>query len=463
MEDKSFNWFLSECCNRKLRLNILETGICRGSLLLDWFYTDQFGQISRKPKKDATRTKHLLSYFLNQRHPVLEEYNPDKVICYLYHKTGVKVVTSKDSIELAENQLHGLQVRSIHMALTNSLNYYKAFRLHAWSEGGELCHKLTYGRIAKDMNEEVTDVAIYEKVLSVVIYLSDILAKSQLKNISKIKIDLVTDATNVIHIVKVLELGLDDTFMRSEAIIRNLARRPSFKQYEESSEEDISGTEFEGLQSGMRIIQDYKKKSTDYKMPIKKNIAPNSPVFLEMIAKTIDRERKVQEHFEKIKNKKLLLENKIEHNNRKIFQLRSLKQPRENIPKKHAISSVNDLLYYVEKTRPRIWLCDLVEDKVEVPLDVQTCKHQYNKSSEIKVQENKEKTGRNSEKQLFRMLSRLGNTHGSRGFHSSHSINTPTSQPVLAKSKPASPKNRGKGQRPNTKSVRILPVYANLH
>lgn len=461
MEDKSFNWFLSECCSRKLRLNILETGICRGSLLLDWFHTDQFGQISRKVKKDSTRTKHLLSYFLNQRHPVLEEYNPDKVICYLYHKTGIKVVSSKESIELIENQLHGLQVTSLHMTLSNSLNYYKAYRLQAWSEGGELCHKLTYGRIAKDMNEEVTDAVIYEKVLSVIIYLSDILAKSQLKNISKIKIDLVTDAANSIYIVKVLELGLDDTFMKSEAIIRNLVRRPSFKQYEESSEEDISGGEFEGLQSGMKVIQEYKKKNTDYKMPLKKNKAPNSKVFLEMIAKTFDRDRKVQEYHEKIKNKKLLLENCSEHNNRKIFQLKSLKYPRENIPKKHAISSVNELLYYVEKTRPRIWLCDVEEKGCDVP-DVQTCKHQYNKSSESNAKE-KVKTPKGYDGQLFGILSKMGQTQRSKGFYSNGGLQTPINQPSTTKSKPCSPRNRIRQLRPSNKSLRILPLYANLH
>ena len=466
MEDKSFNWFLSECCTRKLRLNILETGICRGSLLLDWFQTDQYGVVVRKPKKDTTRTKHLLSYYLNQRHPVLEEYNPDKVICYLYHKTGVKVVTSKDSIELAENQLHGLQVRSIHMALASSLNFYKAFRLHAWSEGGELCHKLTHGRIAKEMTEEVTDGVMYEKVLSIFIYISDALAKNQFKNISTIKLDLVTDSAGAVYIVKVVELVLDDSFTKSEAIIRNLARRPSLRQYDESSEEEISNEDIEGIQNEMKFLQELRKKNTsDFKMPLKKRSAPNSVMFLEMVAKTIDRERKVQEFNEMIKNKKMMLENNHASNHKKVFQMRSMKHTRENIPKKHAIKTINELLYYVEKTRPRIWLKDVVEDTKahEVQVESMTTKSRYNKTSECKTRPKKSLPSHvmspkmSYDRSVQLIIEKLGHTHSSHGFNSTNT-QTPLNAQALAKSKQGSPRQRQRSHYSN-KSLKILPIF----
>ena len=131
MEDKSYWWLLSELCNSKASLKILETGICRGSKLLDWFYTNHIGIITKKPLKEKIKTKRILNYFLNQKLPILEEYDPGKVICYLYHRKGRRIITAKDTIELAENQLHGLQVRSIHMALPSSTNYKIVYRLHA--------------------------------------------------------------------------------------------------------------------------------------------------------------------------------------------------------------------------------------------------------------------------------------------------------------------------------------------
>ena len=96
MEDKSYNWFLLELWSKKIPLKILETGICRSNKLLDWFSTDSIGFLIRKPVKETTKTKTLLTHFLNQRVPILEEYNPEKVICYLYHNKGVKIVTAKD-------------------------------------------------------------------------------------------------------------------------------------------------------------------------------------------------------------------------------------------------------------------------------------------------------------------------------------------------------------------------------
>ena len=125
MEDKSYGWLLSELCTSKSVLRFLETGICRGSKLLNWFYSNANGVVSQKSLKENSRTKLILNWFLNQRLPMLGEYNPDKVICYLYHRKGRRIVSAKDAVELAENQIHGLQVRSIHMALHNPIDHHK--------------------------------------------------------------------------------------------------------------------------------------------------------------------------------------------------------------------------------------------------------------------------------------------------------------------------------------------------
>lgn len=65
----------------------------------------------------------MLIHFMNTRAPLLYEYSPDKVIVYLYHKRGQRVLTAKDIVDLSKNQLHGLQVRSIHVALLETFSH----------------------------------------------------------------------------------------------------------------------------------------------------------------------------------------------------------------------------------------------------------------------------------------------------------------------------------------------------
>ena len=116
METKSYNWLLYQFSQRKINLNILEVGISKRDKLIDWFRMDSNNNIVRNTITPPNNlTKYLLSYFLSKRSPILDEYNPDKYICYLYHKTGRKIITAKEASEMANNQLHGLQVESIHM------------------------------------------------------------------------------------------------------------------------------------------------------------------------------------------------------------------------------------------------------------------------------------------------------------------------------------------------------------
>lgn len=358
MEDKSYSWLLSEFCTSKSMLKILETGICRGSKLLNWFYTDSLGIVAQKPLKENSRTKLLLNYFLNQRLPILEEYNPDKVICYLYHRKGRKVVSAKDAVELAENQLHGLQVRSIHMALNSCGNYHRIYRMHAWSEHGDLQISFSYGKFSKDASEFVKDPVITEKANSLVQYISNILSRTYFKSLKTIKIDLIPDLSGQLHVLKVKELTLSDVVIGPTGSIRSFARSGSMKIIDSSSEE-VSLEEINNSNhSPVRVTydKDQKKKDSNSKIALNKPTPQNSDVFLEMIAKTFDRERKAQENLEMLKEKRTSLE---AFNIRKVFQRNSLRSTRENLPKKNKFNTISDLLYYLEKTRPRTWVKDL--------------------------------------------------------------------------------------------------------
>ncbi|OMJ77701.1 hypothetical protein SteCoe_22648 [Stentor coeruleus] len=350
--------------NNKIPLKILETGICRGSKLLNWFYSDPMGIICKKPIKGSPRTKHLLNYFLNQRVLILEQYNPDKIICYLYHRKGIKIVNAKEAIELAGNQLHGLQVRSIHLALPSSANYHNIYRISALNNNGELHNTLTYGKLSKDSNEEIKDPVICERAHSLIVYLSDLILKHYLKHIKSLRIDLIADINGQFHIIKIEELTLSDSSAGQDSFKRRNGRTVTLKTQEDSSEE--LSEEPDTVYGQIKIVheKDQRKRDANYKISLKKNTSENSDVFLEMIAKTFDRERKTQEALEIIKYKREEIESADKVNKRKAFQMNSLKSSKESLPKK-CFNSINDLLYYVEKTRPRVWLKDSQSNEIQ--------------------------------------------------------------------------------------------------
>ena len=306
--------------------------------------------------KENTRTKILLNFFLNHRVPILEEYNPEKVVCYLYHRKGVRTVTAKDAIELAENQLHGLQVRSIHLALSVSSNYYKIYRVTASNNKGELNYALTYGHIHKEFDEEIKDPVLCEQALSLLFYLSDFIYKNELKYIISIKIDLISDLSGQFHIIKIKDISLSKEFIKSDYIIRGIGRNTTLKMTDFTSDDDnnLETDVLNPLFYKNSYEKDQKKREGQLKIQLKKPTASNSNVFLEMIAKTIDRDRKNQEFLEIITDKRKDLEQAGEIDNKKLFKQRSLKKIREKFRKKPSFKSINDLMFYVEKTRPRI-------------------------------------------------------------------------------------------------------------
>ena len=359
MEDKSYGWLLSQLCTSKSVLRFLETGICRGSKLLNWFYSDPNGIVSQKSLKDNSRTKLILNWFLNQRLPMLGEYNPDKVICYLYHRKGRRIVSAKDTVELAENQLHGLQVRSIHMALHNPIDHHKVYRMHAWNENNEIQTILTYGKFITDKSEAVKDQVVTEKATSMTLYISDLISRNYMKFVKSIKIDFISDVTGQLHVLKVKELTFSEMVLRPISLNRGYARSGSMKIHEPSSDE-VSIDEMNNSnhpQIKAFYEKDQKRKDITTKVHARKSTQQNSNVFLEMIAKTFDRERKARETKEILENRRKSLENE-DTSKRKVFYKTSLKSLRDYLPKKNGFGSINDLLYYLERTRPRIWVKD---------------------------------------------------------------------------------------------------------
>ena len=348
MEEKPYKWLLQEICNNRIFMKILETGICRGTKLIAWYCNTSTDTIICKSSKSVSKTRYLINYFLNSRVPILEEYAPEKLICYLYHKTGKKIVTAKEAIELAENQLHGLQVTSIHMAIISSIETYS---LSAINVGGELNTEIVIGKFGKNANQIVKDPIIIEKVINLLVYINDTVVKLCKQQIQEIQIDLLFDPKGYPQIIKIEKL-LVNIEIRS-----SIGKKSSIKliQFDDSSDENLEN-EISPIHTKGAIgyILEKEKRNHAIKVPIAKPFIENSSNFLQMIANTFDRDRKryTREEYKKnsknsvpLPEKNELLDDVLQLNARKSFRDRSLKK---------SLNSLNDLLSYVEKTRPKI-------------------------------------------------------------------------------------------------------------
>jgi hypothetical protein len=355
MEDKSFTWLLFELSRCRLPVRILEVGICRGTKLLSWFYNDSAFCVVRRQVKQNSKSKLVLSHFLNQRSPVLEEYNPDKVVAYLYHLKGIRMVKAKEAIELAENQLHGLQVRSIHQALITSEDFSMVFRLKAVFENGELVNEFTFGPACKEAKEEVKDSVLYERAINLTGFFSEYFYKHHGKQIKEMSLDLVPDLAGHLYILRLQKLILtEETCLKSEPFARRGNRNITLK-LEPKDEDEI--------EDGINEINLYKNfletlKKKEQGRIIRKQQPQNSPLFLEMIAKTFDKSRKNLENEETIKSLKQELESKSGTCSPQLASFSSQRSFRMKVKTKKQFSSINELLVYLESSRPKIWLKD---------------------------------------------------------------------------------------------------------
>ncbi|OMJ72741.1 hypothetical protein SteCoe_28748 [Stentor coeruleus] len=365
MEEKAYKWFLQELSNRHENLKILETGICRGTKVIAWFENSSTDEIIQKPIKMLNKIRYLLNYFLNQRVPILEEYAPEKLICYLYHKTGKRIVTAKEAIELAENQIHGLQVTSMHMAINSVIETYT---ISASNIGGELNTEIFTSKFGRFTTQPVKDSVIIEKLMHFLINISDFIIKITSQEIHDIHIDLLMDKVDCIIIIKITEL-----ILKSPSARPGYFKKATIKlvQRDQSSDDSLESPGSPLLSKAVLGIHEKDKKALGLKVQINKQTSNNSHNFLEMIAKTIEKERKKYASQrmvgdKKIKEKEKEKERKKEKNDEKIGEEKKVvkdirKSYRELRGKKKSLGSLNELLVYLEETRPRIWIKDTNE------------------------------------------------------------------------------------------------------
>lgn len=343
-ELKAYKWFLEQICSFQITFKILETGICRGTKVSNWYCNSPTGLVISKSSKILNKTRYLINYFLNQRVPILEEYAPEKLICYLYHKNGKKIVTAKEAIELAENQLHGLQVTSIHMAVISNTDIISVY---ANNIGGELNTEIFTSKFGKGCEQPLKDSVHIEKIVNLLVTMSDFIIKISQQELQEISMDLVVDTSGFVHVIKILKLKLKENNARIA-----LLRKSSIKliMIEESSEEEAIRVTAKGA---INFILEKEKKSAGLTVPISKPTVKNTQNFLQMMANTFDRDRRKQSQVEIIKSARDSASLPDKGSN--FFPKRSFKESRTM---KRSLNTLNDLLVYIEKTRPKIWLKD---------------------------------------------------------------------------------------------------------
>lgn len=353
MEQKNFNWLLFQLAQRQISLNLLEVGFCRRDKLLDWYCVNSNGQVHRnKVSAPSNLVKFLLSYFLSKRSPVLEEYKPDKQICYLYHKAGRKIITAKEAAEMLNNQLHGLDIISLHMALPGFEDKC-IYTAYCYNRENELSIEINTKKFGKNNGTCIKDMIIADKIVNFIVGLCEIMGRFS-KTLASMNLDLIVGTNLQVYLIKVEDLCfLSDSLNGS----KEFQKVTNFKLSEDSSE-DISDDE---LQHNLIIPEkdQRKKEGNHFKIPLSKPVVNNSSVFLEMIAKTIQRTRKNQFYTEFIQKKVNSPENLIF--NKRTSYIFSSRDTNRDLNIESRLDTLSDLLSYLEKTRPKNWIRDSMQ------------------------------------------------------------------------------------------------------
>ena len=350
MEAKSFNWLLFQLAQRQISINILEVAFCRREKVLDWYCMDSNLQVHRnKVVAPSNLVRFMMSYFLYKRNPVLDEYRPEKFICYMYRKGGRKIINAKNAAEMVSNQMHGVDVNSMHLALSG-IDDSVVYRVNCRNLNNGLHLEIESKRFEKETGTQIKDQSIAEKIAKFIVNLCEQMARFS-KTLISMNLDILITTSHQIYLINIDDLTFyKETFDGS----RDFQRVSNFKPSDCSSEE-ISDDD---LQHNIIVLEkDLRKKEfNNIRVPLTKPIVNDSPVFLEMIAKTIQKKRKIQYFKEYFDRKKTQTEDD-QYIKKTSFHLGSRDSFKE-LKLEKRLESLNDLLKYLETTQPKNWVRD---------------------------------------------------------------------------------------------------------
>lgn len=285
MESRSLKWFLELLARKEGKLPILETGICKGERLLGYYYTDDSGTVRHNSNRMLKKTRHLVHQFLNTQVPMLQEYAPEKPVCYIYYKNGKKLLKAKEAFELAENQLHGLQVKSIHMVL-ETLKDKTLYRVEARTENGEILVEVFKSTSRK--KEPVVEGSVGDKASKIALRIFELVYKLDEEFITKTSFEIVIDSYGNTYLVNIEHI---DTTKKSNRKLKSLKTRVKFTQENESQKPKKLLSEL--TKWSILNLQNKKRKNdkSQFKIDFSNLIPKNNPNFIEVIAKTFRRQR----------------------------------------------------------------------------------------------------------------------------------------------------------------------------
>ncbi|CAG9331062.1 unnamed protein product [Blepharisma stoltei] len=309
MENQTYSWLLSLVNTRKTPLRILEAGLCRGDLLQEWYANDKSGIVITKTTKTLNKTSQLLTHFLNIRCPILEDYSPEKIIAYLYHQKGRKVLRAKEAINFSKNLMYGLQMRSIHMALPETYSNVM-IKVKAKNENGEFKNELSYKSFEKENGDAVKDESLCERAHEMTLFIAEYIYRFQSEIVDQLRYDLCVDGYGYYYLIR-LENPVFAKELSNIPRVRNKNRTNTiFLDQPPDPDEDARNLESavpEFIPIGKVSDRRKSRESLKFRFDFKFHRAPNSPVFVKMIAKTIEKSHQKAIMREKLEQKRKML------------------------------------------------------------------------------------------------------------------------------------------------------------
>lgn len=306
MEEHNYKWFLHELAGRKLRFPILDTVLCSGEVVTEWYSTDSQATFKRNPHSTQLKIKHLMNFLLEARWPMVYQYNPNKIICIIYREESIKVLTAKNILEIPSTRVYSMKIRSVHAIPfeSPSISIYQAM---AVSKGGEVyCSFKILITVNRPRALIKSDINLKVKELTLAI--GDFIHKGLGILLNRIIFDLVIDGDGNAYLLKIYKLIVSSSY-KPDANKRSLLKT--------SYSPDTFKTTESMINSAERALTP----------------AASHVDFLELLAKTIDKSR--HSEYKKKGQQKLFGKSK-------------------------GLSSLDELLEEIEDTRPKVWQRDLL-------------------------------------------------------------------------------------------------------
>ena len=319
MENKSFKWLLRELTTRRTKLSILDTYLCAGELVKDAFRNDAAGSFratAQKPKK----VKHLLNELLESKCPLLQEYTPDKLICVVYLGSQVRTLTARAIAEIPAARVYSMRFKSIHVLLepTVALSIYKVLSV---SKHGDLfCTFKKLHTIGKDA--VLRKDWIRQKAKEVTSAIGELVQKSSGSLMNRVTFDIAIDGKGNCYLLKASKIKLFTGYVPEQKRLTTAAMPPPAAPHR--------------AKHVTQLLPFNRENSVKF-TPSPRHYAGGNHDFVEMLAKTIERERK------------------SESPPGTLFKHLS----------SDCIASIDQLLEEIEGSRPRIWAKDLVRKKTK--------------------------------------------------------------------------------------------------